>query len=157
MVAGGLGIVNIGIAERVEIICTDKDTHFTEALTQYEIEKEALAGLISNRIHIRGVNIISTQPLMFFLVFFKDSHYDDADININSFGDSVELDMTSLPTFRIENTGPYYLNVGDLEIIYECLDEDYTVRCGLLNISGAPKNAGATGVVQVDIKYSPRL
>lgn len=153
------GVINVDKPERLPIpISTDKNTHFTEALSQNEHEKEELPTLlVSNKISITGVNIISKQPLKYLLIFWSSSKYDDSDYDVNSFRDAVELDMSSYPAFQIENTGPYYLNVGDLVIAYNCKDEDYTLRCSLMNLSGAPKNAGTAGEVQIDIKYSPRL
>lgn len=144
-------------AEKIEIVSTDKDTHFTGSIAINTQEKENLTGLATNRYMIRGVNIQSDQLLKYRLVFWGSDTFDSTDLNLDTYIDDVELDMTVSPAFRINNTGQYYLNVGDLQIIYEDYDGTRELHIGLQNESATAKNAGATGEVQLDIKMSPRL
>jgi len=147
----------VNAAEKIEIVSTDDTVHFTGAIVQFDQEKENLKGLSGNRFTIRGVNIQSVQPLKFNLIFWSTSGFNNTDLNVDSFIDFVTLDMSASPTFRINSAGQYYLNVGNLEILYEDLDVTRQLHISLQDLSAAPKNAGATGEVQIDIKMSPRL
>lgn len=147
----------ISKAEKIEIYSTNKDTNFTGAIVMNDHEKENLTGLLSNRYMVRGVNIQSDQPLKYRLIFWSSDQFDNTDLNLDYYIDDVELDMTMSPAFRINGVGQYYLNVGDLAIIYEDFDITRELHISLQNESAAPKNAGVTGEVQIDIKMTPRL
>lgn len=156
----GSGLIqsDISKSEKISIIETDKDTHFTTAIVRFEHETESLTGLSDNRIFIRGVNIQSDQPLKFRLIFWTKSTFEDTDLDDDSYIDDVILDMSDNDNaFRINNANQYYLNVSDLNILYEDKDSSNEVHCSLQNLSPIDKNAGATGEVQLDIKYAPRL
>jgi len=144
-------------AEKVEIYSTDKDVHFTGAIVMNDHETENLTGLLSNRYMIRGVNIQSIQPLIYRLIFWSSSTFDNTDLDLDTYIDDVELDMSAAPAFRINNINQYYLNVGDLAVIYEDFDITRTLHISLQNQSAVAKLAGAAGAVQLDIKMSPRL
>lgn len=144
-------------AEKIEIISTDKDTHFTESIAINAHEKENLTGLATSKYMIRGVNIQSDQALKYRLILWGSNTFDSTDLDVDTYIDDVELDMTASPAFRINSTGQYYLNVGDLQIIYEDYDGTRELHVSLQNQSGTAKNAGASGEVQLDIKMSPRL
>jgi len=144
-------------AEKVEIYSTDKDVHFTGALAMNAHETENITGLLSNRYMIRGVNFQSIQPLIYRLIFWSSSTFNNTDLDLDTYIDDVELDMTVLPAFRINGINQYYLNSGDLAIIYEDFDITRTLHVSLQNISPVAKIAGALGAVQLDIKMSPRL
>jgi hypothetical protein len=144
-------------AEKIEIYSTNKDTDFTGAIVMNDHQKLNLTGLLSNRYMVRGVNIQSIQPLKYRLIFWSSSAFDNVDLNLDTYIDDVELDMSSSPAFRINNAGQYYLNVGDLSIIYEDFDITRTLHISLQNESAVAKNALAAGAVQLDIKISPRL
>lgn len=149
--------ISINRSEELFTISTDKDTHFTEEITLNNHETENLTGLISNKIYIRGINIQSKQPLKYqFIVWDKDT-FSDTNINKDTYKEATELDMTSSPAFRIASAGQYYHNLSKLGVVYEDKDETYELHCSLQNFSTTAKNAGATGEVQIDIKYSPRL
>lgn len=155
-----LGLIqsDISKSEKISIIETDKDTHFTTSITQNNHETESLTGLSDNRIFIRGVNIQSDQPLEFRLIFWTKDSFANTDLDIDTYIDDVILDMSDKSsTFRIANTGQYYLNVSNLNILYEDKDSTKEIHCSLQNLSATAKNAGATGEVQIDIKYAPRL
>lgn len=147
----------ISKAEKVEIYSTDKDVHFTGAIVMNNHETENITGLLSNRYMIRGVNIQSVQPLKYRLIFWSSSTFDNTDLDIDTYIDDIELDMSAAPAFRINNVNQYYLNVGDLAVIYEDFDVTRTLHVSLQNESAVAKLAGAAGAVQLDIKMSPRL
>jgi len=156
--SNGLMQTDVSKAEKISIIETDKDTHFTGAISQYDHEEENLTGLTDNRIFVRGVNIQSDQNLKFRLIFWTKDTFADTDLNDDSYIDDVILDMSdSENTFRINNTNQYYLNVSDLNILYEDEDATNELHISLQNLSPTDKAAGATGEVQLDIKYAPRL
>jgi len=147
----------ISKAEKIEIYSTDKDIHFTGAIVMNDHEKENLTGLLSNRYMVRGVNIQSKQPLKYRLIFWSSDQFDNTDLNLDYYIDDVELDMSAAPAFRINGVNQYYLNSGDLAIIYEDFDITRELHISLQNELGPAKNAGVTGEVQIDIKMSPRL
>ncbi len=147
----------ISKAEKIEIYSTDSTLHFTGGIVTNAMENTNLTGLLSNRYMIRGVNIQSMQPLVYNLIFWSTDGFDDVVLNTDSFIDNVELDMSTPPAFRINGANQYYLNVGDLAIIYEDFDISRELHMGLQNTSAVAKIAGAAGAVQLDIKVSPRL
>lgn len=147
----------ISRAEKVEVLSTNKDTNFIGAINQWAQEKANITGLTSNRYMIRGVNIQSTQPLKFQLLFWSSATFDNTDKNLDTFLDSVELDMSSSPTFQIDAINQYYLNISGLEIVYEDIDETQTLHISLQNLDPVAKLAGIPGNVQIDIKMTPRL
>lgn len=148
---------SISRSGRVLPISTDKDVHFTEAITLKNQEKENLTGLESDKILIESVNIQSKQNLKYRLIFWSKDTFENPDLDLDSFKDEVELDLSSSPAFRIGNANQYYFDVRDLEIVYEDKDATREIHCSLQNLSGASKNAGVTGEVQLDISYSLRL
>lgn len=155
-----LGLIqsDISKSEKISILETDKDTHFTTAISQFDHETESLSGLSDNRVFIRGVNIQSDQPLKYRLIFWTKDTFANADLDTDSYIDDVVLDMSDeSSTFRINAAGQYYLNISDLNILYEDKDASNEIHCSLQNLSPTNKNAGATGEVQIDIKYAPRL
>lgn len=147
----------ISKAEKIEIYSTDSTLHFTGAIVLNAMETVDLTGLLSNRYMIRGVNIQSMQPLIYNLIFWSSDTFEDVTLNTDSYIDNVELDMSVAPAFRINGANQYYLNVGDLAIIYEDFDISRELHMGLQNTSAVAKIAGAAGAVQIDIKMSPRL
>lgn len=147
----------ISKAEKIEIYSTDKDIHFTGAIAINAHETENITGLLSNRYMVRGVNIQSDQALKYRLIFWSGDQFANTDLNLDYYIDDVGLDMTVAPAFRIGGANQYYLNVGDLEIIYEDFDITRELHVSLQNSGPVAKNAGATGEVQLDIKMTPRL
>jgi len=153
----GLMQTDVSKAEKIEIVSTISTTNFTEAIAMYAQETENITGLSSNRYMVRAVNIQSIQPLKYRLIFWGKDTFDDTDLEVDSYIDDVELDMTSSPTFRINNTNQYLLNVGGMEILYEDYDSTNELHISLQNLSATSKIAGVLGAVQIDIKMSPRL
>ena len=156
---GNLNVItDIRASERIYILETDKDTHFAGSIVQYDHETENIEGLSDDRVFIRGVNIQSDQPLKYRLIFWRKDTFADTDLDVDSYIDDVILDMSDIDnTFRINNTGQYYLNVSNLNILYEDEDDTQELHCSLQNLSPTSKAAGASGEVQLDIKYAPRL
>lgn len=153
----GVPDMQLARGEEVLPLASDKDEHFTEAITMNNQETESIAGLLSNKIYIHGVNIQSVQALKYRLIFWWDANFDDTDIDVDSYAGHVELDMTSSPAFRIDSANQYYLDVGDLAFAYEDRDATNKIHCSLQNLSATAKIAGSSGAVQLDFKYSPRL
>ena len=151
------GRTEVNKAEKIEIYSTIKTTHFTGTIAMNAQETENLTGLVSNKYLIRGVNFQSIQPLKYRLIFFGRDTFNNTDLDVDTYIDDVELDMTAAPAFRINNANQYYLNVGDLYILYEDYDATKELHISLQNQSPTTKNAGATGYVQADFKMSPRL
>jgi len=155
--SAGLMQADISKAEKIEILSTISTVHFTESIVMNAHESENITGLVGNRYMIRSINIQSIQPLKFMLEFYGQDTFDNTDIDVDSFIDHVEIDMTSYPAFRVNNTNQYKLNVGSLEILYEDYDATKELHISLHNLSPTAKIAGVSGAVQMDIKVSPRL
>ena len=81
---------------KIQKIRSDKDRHFTDALTKNSSEQENVTGLVSNKIVIKGVTLISTQSLHFLLEFYSKDTFTDPDLNEDNFVGAVELDMPTL-------------------------------------------------------------
>lgn len=156
--ANGLMQTDVSKSEKISIVETDKDVEFTGLISQYDHEEVNLTGLTDNRIFVRGVNIQADQNLKFRLIFWTKDTFANTDLDEDSYIDDVILDMSDTEnTFRINNAGQYYLNVSDLNILYEDKDASNELHISLQNLSPTDKAAGATGEVQMDIKYAPRL
>ena len=113
--------------------------------------------LLTNKYTIKGINIQSVQQIDFDLIFFSSAIFDTPGVlDTDTFLDSVELDMTAFPTFRINNLNQWRLAVSNLNILYEDIDLSNTLHVGLLNLGPIPKLAGVAGAVQIDFKMSPR-
>lgn len=152
------GRTDVNKSEQIVFIKTVSTVHFTGAITQYDHEMENLIGLITNRIYIREINIQSMQPLRFNLIFWQSSDGPDTNIDSDSFKSNVLLDMSDgITPFRINNAGQYYLDVDDLNILYEDTNVTQTLHVSLQNLSPTAKTAGSAGAVQIDIGYAPRL
>ena len=142
------------------IIVTDKDTHFTGALAQYEAETENIAGLVKNKIRVRSVTILSDQQLSYRLHFYSKDTFDDADLDKDTYLGSVDLDLES-EGVQYKNTGKWILTVFPLahfsQTLIEYIDEDETkeLHLSLENLSTTSKSAGTAGEVVIKIIYEP--
>lgn len=136
-------------------IKSDKDSHFSGALGQYAKENESLSGLITNKIRINGIAILSDQQLKYKVQLWRKDTFDNADLDEDTFIGEVDLDL-GVYGWQVGGTGKYYMYVGDLKLDY--LDEDNTneLHISLMNMSGTGKVAGTSGEVVVLITYSPR-
>ncbi|MCK5601497.1 hypothetical protein KAR91_06505 [Candidatus Pacearchaeota archaeon] len=149
---------DVGRSERISILETVSTLHFTGAISQWDDETVNLTGLSDDKVFIRGVNIQSIQNLKYRLIFWKTDTFSDTDLDIDSNNDDVILDMSDAENaYRRNNTGQYYLNISDLNILYEDEDETQELHISLQNLSPTDKAAGASGSVQMDVKYAPRL
>jgi len=156
--------VNIQKSEKIIVLSTDKDTHFTGALNQNFMETELFTSeLVSNKIRIVAINGQSMQPLKYRLIFWGSSATQNTtDLDSDTYLTDVVMDFSdTLSTFQIDTgaglVNQYYLDVSALEGLYECFDGNYSMYVSLQNMSPVAKLAGAAGAVQFDIKYALRL
>ena len=161
MVAGGLGIVDIKKSEELELLSSDKDLHFTDAIALNAIEYEDIDGLITSKINIRGIYLQGKEAMLYTLWLWKDSGHANADLNLDSNKDMINLDLSTSGK-QIAGAGQYYLPLTGLTASYEDTESPnaagrYSLHCGLMVSSGAGKSAGVLGEIQFDISYSPRL
>ena len=155
------GVINIDKAERLMLISTNVNTHFTEAIALNAIEYEDIDGLIASKINIRGIYLQAKEAMLYTLWLWKDSGHANADLNLDSNKDMINLDVGTSGK-RIAVAGQYYLPLTGLTVSYEDTESPgvagtYKLHCGLMVSSGAGKSAGVPGEVQIDISYSPRL
>ena len=161
MVAGGLGIVDIKKSEELEILSTDKDLHFTEAIALNAIEYEDICGFITSKVNIRGIYLQAKEAMLYTLWLWKDSGHANVDLNLDSNKDMINLDVGTSGK-RIAGAGQWYLPLTGLSASYRdtedpCAAGTFALHCGLMVSSGPGKSAGIPGEVQIDIVYSPRL
>lgn len=151
------GRVEVSKAEKIEIYSTVSTTHFTESIVLNAHESENITGLKVNKYTIKAINIQSIQPLNYLLEFYGGDGFDSTNIDIDSFIDEIELDLTEEPAFRVNNANQYKLNLSGLEMLYEDYNITKELHLMLHNHSATTKAAGTAGAVQIDIKMSPRL
>lgn len=150
------GRVVVQKPEKIHILNTVSTLHFTGALAMNAQETESVAGLLGNVISIMGVNAQSVQKLKFRLIFWASDEFDNTNLDTDSYVSDVVLDFTdTLVAFRIGSANQYYIDVRKLDIPFTT--ENKTLYCSLQNLSPTAKLAGASGAVQLDIKYALRL
>ena len=134
---------------------SDKDTHFTGSIAQNAVEEESLTGLISNKVRITGIIILSDQELAYRVILYSTDAFADADLDVDSLINEFEFDLPGYGR-RIAGTGKYSMVVTDLDMDY--IDEDGTkeLHVALQNLSSTSKNAGATGEVVLRFIYEER-
>lgn len=138
------------------VIESDKDDHFTGSLAQYYKEDENLSGLLSNKIRITGIAILSDQQLKYKALFWYKDTFDNSDLDVDEYCGEVELDLPSYG-FQKEGAGKWYLDMRDLHLDYEDLDGTSELHISLLNMSTtAKKTAALDGKVKLFIAYEPR-
>lgn len=150
------GTTTITTRQGFTVIETDKDTHFTGALAQFEKEDENLAGLLADNIRITGIGILSEQQLKYKLLFWYKDTFEDADPDVDEFCGEIELDI---PTYGIQigGAGTYYLDVRNLHLDYIDGDASKELHISLMNMSVAGKlAAGSGGEVKLFITYEIR-
>lgn len=134
---------------------SDKDDHFTGAIAQNAIEEESLTGLIANKVKITGVVILSDQQLDYRVILFSTDGFADADLDVDSLFNEVELDLLSYG-WRIADTGKYCMVVTGLDIDYIDDDASKELHVALQNLSSTSKTAGADGEVILRFIYEER-
>lgn len=135
-------------------LTTDKDSHFTGALTQGSKEDENITGLLADKIRINSIAIMADQRLDLFLYFWNQDDFDNADLDLDDFSGIIHCDLV---THGVQiGSGKWYLSLEDLCLDYEDEDSSKELHLSLYNASPAAKNAGASGEVVVQIKYELR-
>jgi len=151
------GRIEVAKAEKIESYYTISTLHFTGAIALYGNEKEDLTGLLSNKYTIKDINIQSIQPLKWRLQFYGSDTFESTNLDVDTFLDEIELDMTEEPAFRVNNANQYKLNRSGLNILYEDYDKTNELHIMLQNESATAKIAGVLGAVQIDFRITPRL
>lgn len=136
-------------------IRSDKDSHFTGAIDTNDTEEENLTGLISGKIKITSVVILSDQQLDYRVIFYSTDAFADTDLDVDSLIDEVELDLLSYG-WRVSNTGKYCMVVTGLDIDYIDDDGSDELHVALQNLSSTSKTAGGDGEVILRFIYEER-
>lgn len=142
----------VGIIQPLFELRTDKDTHFAGAINQWATEEENVTGLLTSKIVIRGVSVLSDQQLNYRAILFSRDSFADADLDVDEFVSEIDLDLLSYG-FQIAGAGLYMMSVTNLRVPYEDKDETKELHVALQNKSATAKNAGATGEVVMRIFY----
>lgn len=128
-------------------IRSDKDAQFTGAIAQNAIELESFGTLVTPKVVISRITILSDQNLSWRLIFFSTAAADDTDADVDSMVDWFDFVDTS--GFQIAGAGLYRYAASGLEFHYGPAGR--TLHVALMNLSAAGKNAGATGEVVVEV------
>lgn len=150
------GRVVVQKPEKIHTLSTVSTLHFTGAIAMNAQEMESIAGLLGNKINIKGVNAQSMQELKLRLIIWASDEFDNTNLDTDSYVSDVVLDFTDeLSAFRIASAGQYRLDVGGLDI--PLTTENLILYCSLQNVSPTSKLAGSSGAVQLDVKYALRM
>lgn len=130
------------------ILTIDGNTYFTDGLVTDASENEDLT-IINNKITIKTITIHSLQNLNYRLWFYtKDTFGVDDIIGY------VDLNLPTSGVTKVIGATTYYVySIVDVDQPFEDLDESLEIHLQLENKSGAAKNAGATGKVQLTLVY----
>jgi len=151
------GRVEVARSEKNEKYWSVSTLHFTDLIAMNNTEDENIVGLLGNKYTIRGISIQSVQPLLFMLDFYGSDTFRSSDLDLDTYLGSVELDMSEYPAVQKNGSGQYYLDVNDLNILYEDYDYSKELHVSLQNLSPTSKITGSLGAVQIDFNMTPRL
>lgn len=144
-----------GIAPPVYTLRTTSTVEFTDAIVTNATEEEDIAGLVANKVRITGISILSDQQLDYRLIFFSGAAFANADPDVDTFRNEVELDLPSYG-FQIGGAGLWYMAVNGLDLDFQDNDGTSTLHVALQNLSAAAKIAGVGGEIVVIFTYEER-
>ena len=153
--AAGLDVVLATTGLPLSEVRTNKEDHFSGALSQYAVEEEDVSGLTGNQIVIREILLLADQNLDWRLYFYSTDDFANADLDVDDLLDY--LDFASGDAVRRGNTWKYIWRKTGLAIYYEDMDGSKELHLALENLNATAKNAGATGEVVLRIRYEPLL
>lgn len=134
---------------------SDKDSHFTGALTTGNKEDENLAGLLGNKIRITNIAIQAKQALDLCLMFWRKDTFANTNLDVDTLIGVVQLDLSSFGK-QVGGAGQYYMSIENVDLDYEDEDISSELHVSLYNNDAVAKIAGAAGEVVVFIKYELR-
>ena len=144
-----------GIAPPVYTLRTTSTVEFIAAILTNATDEANIAGLVANKVRITGVAILSDQQLDYRLIFFSGDTFANADPDVDTFRNEVELDLPSFG-FQIAGAGLWYMSVNGLEMDYQDNDGTSELHVALQNLSAAAKIAGVGGEIVVIFTYEER-
>lgn len=144
-----------GDSNRIQVIRSDKDTHFTGALAQNAREDESIALPAQWRTTecvVEGIAVISDQNLEWDVYLFSSSAFSNSNMDLDMFADCTNFPSTSGK--QIAGAGSYYYpSPSGIQLPYKSADS--SIHIALVNRSATGKNAGATGEVVVLVYVRP--
>lgn len=152
--ASAAGVLETGAvvaASDVQLVRTDKDTHFTGALAQNASEDENIAGLNANAGRIRSVIVLSDENLDWEIQFYSKDTFRNADADLDALLERVVF--VAADGKQDGGTGLYRYAFTGLDIPYQDLDATSELHISLVNRSAAGKSAGASGEVVVLVGF----
>ncbi len=150
-VGGGAG----GGVPPVYTLRTTSTVEFIAAILTNATDEANIAGLVANKVRLTGVSILSAQQLDYRLIFFSGAAFANADPDVDTFRNEVELDLPSFG-FQIAGAGLWYMAVNGLDLDFQDNDGTNTLHVALQNLSAAAKIAGVGGEVVVIFTYEER-
>lgn len=142
----------------LQVVRSDKDTHFTGAISQNAKEDENITGLDCNSGLITGITIVSDQNLAWDVYLWGTDGFDDSDLDAENF--LGRFSFLSSDGDQLGGSGQYYYSTSHASqsfqpIPYADADNGNELHISLVNRSASAKNAGATGEVVVTVHYAP--
>lgn len=135
---------------------SDKDVDLINGIALNAVDNANLAGLIANKINIRGVAFQCDQNQHYRLIFWSSATmFNNADLDLDTYVGDIDLDVT-IWGYQIAAANQYYLGVNGVNMEYEDLDGTQMLHMSLQNLGPGAKNAGALGEVVVEIFYELR-
>ncbi|GAI56973.1 unnamed protein product, partial [marine sediment metagenome] len=89
---------------------SDKDDHFTGALTTGNKEDVNLVGLLGNKVIITNIAIQADQNLDLYLMFWRKDTFENSDLDVDTFIGAVQLDLSTFG-HQVGGAGQYYMSL----------------------------------------------
>ena len=147
---------------RIEYIESDKDNHFTGALTTNSMEVESLSfpsDWSTTERHeciIEGITLQSDQNLEWdVFIWAKSTAEDTSDIDLDEYLDFFNFVKTTGKQIAGSNQYYYPSLSNNVRVPYRDKDLSSKIHVGLVNRSATAKLAGATGEVKIRIVVRP--
>lgn len=137
---------------QLQLVRTDKDTHFTTAISANEHEFENLTGLDSNKGVIESISLMAEDDRTWHVHFWRTDAAEDADLDTDAWLGMVELNNANSVNIGNAESGTYRHIKAPLAIPYEDADNSNELHISLVPV-GAAKTAGASGEVVLIIGF----
>lgn len=140
---------------------TDKDVHFTTAISQNAADEESLSSTYVSaavrgrnnvaRGRVRSIRILSDENLAWEVHFYGNSSFDTTDADTERFLGMWAFVAGDAKTATSDSFYHYYID--GLDIAHE--SSDGLVHLRVINRSASAKTAGANGEMVVELGFEP--
>jgi hypothetical protein len=154
---------NNPLVDSVEYVDSDKDTHFTDALTQHAVEEENIdfpsdwGTLQVQKCEISSISVLSDQLLDWEVQFYATDGHSNTDADTDSYITSITFNSSDGRQNASTGLYRYDANPAFLPFIYHDEDRTSEFHISLVNRSATAKASGGTGEVKLRIQATPIL